>query len=105
MGYAVLAFDGADKTRRAAAMDRHRAVISRWAEDGRMPFGTPLFTVFPGMMKLIVLFSGAVSISTGVVIAIFSDPALLPEMKRKSFPNPPFMLPPSIGPVATLSAG
>jgi len=44
MGYAVLAFDGADNTRRAAAMDRHRAVISRWAEDGRMPFGTPLFT-------------------------------------------------------------
>ena len=44
MGYAILAFDGADKTRRAAAMDRHRAVISRWAEDGRMPFGTPLFT-------------------------------------------------------------
>jgi uncharacterized protein YciI len=44
MGYAVLAFDGSDKTRRAAAMDRHRAVISRWAEDGRMPFGTPLFT-------------------------------------------------------------
>ena len=44
MGYAVLAFDGADKSRRTAAMDRHRAVISRWAEDGRMPFGTPLFT-------------------------------------------------------------
>jgi uncharacterized protein YciI len=44
MGYAILAFDGADKARRAAAMDRHRAVISRWAEDGRMPFGTPLFT-------------------------------------------------------------
>ncbi len=44
MGYAVLAFDGSDKARRAAAMDRHRAVISRWAEDGRMPFGTPLFT-------------------------------------------------------------
>jgi uncharacterized protein YciI len=44
MGYAILAFDGNDPSRRAAAMDRHRVVISRWAEDGRMPFGTPLFT-------------------------------------------------------------
>jgi uncharacterized protein YciI len=44
MAYAILAFDGKDPSRRAAAMDRHRAVISRWAEDGRMPFGTPLFT-------------------------------------------------------------
>lgn len=44
MAYAILAFDGNDSSRRAAAMDRHRAVISRWAADGRMPFGTPLFT-------------------------------------------------------------
>ena len=44
MAYAILAFDGNDPSRRAAAMDRHRAVISRWAADGRMPFGTPLFT-------------------------------------------------------------
>ena len=44
MAYAILAFDGNDPSRRTAAMDRHRAVISRWAADGRMPFGTPLFT-------------------------------------------------------------
>jgi len=47
MGYAVLAFDGEDEgalARRMAARDRHIAVISAWAADGRLALGVPLFT-------------------------------------------------------------
>lgn len=43
MGYAILAFDGADPSRRAAARDAHLAVITRWAADGRLALGVPLF--------------------------------------------------------------
>lgn len=44
MGYAVIAWDGPDPSRRAAARDRHLAVITRWAEEGRLALGVPLFT-------------------------------------------------------------
>lgn len=44
MGYAVIAWDGPDPSRRAASRDRHLAVITRWAEDGRLALGVPLFT-------------------------------------------------------------
>ncbi|WP_232474702.1 YciI family protein [Neoroseomonas rubea] len=44
MGYAIIAWDGPDPSRRAAARDRHLAVITRWAEDGRLALGVPLFT-------------------------------------------------------------
>lgn len=44
MGYAVIAWDGPDPSRRAAARDRHLAVITRWAEQGRLALGVPLFT-------------------------------------------------------------
>jgi uncharacterized protein YciI len=45
MGYAVLAFDGEDEgapARRMAARDRHLEVLTIWAGDGRLAFGTPL---------------------------------------------------------------
>ena len=45
MGYAVLAYDGEDAeapARRSAARDRHLAVLTEWAGDGRLAFGTPL---------------------------------------------------------------
>jgi uncharacterized protein YciI len=47
MGYAVLAFDGDDEgapARRMAARERHLAVITEWAADGRLALGVPLFT-------------------------------------------------------------
>lgn len=43
MGYAVIAWDGPDPARRMAVRDRHLAVITRWAQDGRLALGTPLF--------------------------------------------------------------
>lgn len=45
MGYAILAFDGEDAeapARRMAARDRHLEVLTVWAGDGRLAFGTPL---------------------------------------------------------------
>jgi uncharacterized protein YciI len=45
MGYAVLAYDGEDAeapARRMAARDRHLQVLTQWAGDGRLAFGTPL---------------------------------------------------------------
>ena len=47
MGYAVIAWDGEDEgalDRRMAARDRHMAVITEWAADGRLALGVPLFT-------------------------------------------------------------
>lgn len=47
MGYAIIAWDGEDEEapqRRVAARDRHLAVITEWAADGRLAFGVPLFT-------------------------------------------------------------
>ena len=47
MGYAVIAWDGEDEgalERRMAARDRHMAVITEWASDGRIALGVPLFT-------------------------------------------------------------
>ena len=47
MGYAIIAWDGEDDAasdRRMAARDRHLAVITAWAADGRLALGTPLFT-------------------------------------------------------------
>ena len=44
MGYAVLAYDGEDEAapaRRMAARVRHLAVLTTWAGDGRLAFGTP----------------------------------------------------------------
>lgn len=43
MGYAILAFDGADPSRRAAVREAHLAVITRWAAQGRLALGVPLF--------------------------------------------------------------
>ena len=43
MGYAILAFDSTDMSRRQQARDRHLAVITRWAQDGRLALGVPLF--------------------------------------------------------------
>lgn len=44
MGYAIIAWDGPDPARRMAVRDRHLAVITRWAADGRLALGAPLFT-------------------------------------------------------------
>lgn len=44
MGYAIIAWDGPDPARRMATRDRHLAVITRWAQDGRLALGSPLFT-------------------------------------------------------------
>lgn len=44
MGYAIIAWDGPDPERRMAVRDRHLAVITRWAADGRLALGVPLFT-------------------------------------------------------------
>lgn len=47
MGYAIIAWDGTDAEapgRRMAARDRHMAVITEWAADGRLALGVPLFT-------------------------------------------------------------
>lgn len=44
MGYAIIAWDGPDPSRRAAARDRHLSVITRWAAEGRLALGVPLFT-------------------------------------------------------------
>jgi uncharacterized protein YciI len=44
MGYAIIAWDGPDPDRRMAVRDRHLAVIIRWAEQGRLALGVPLFT-------------------------------------------------------------
>ncbi len=44
MGYAIIAWDGPDPDRRMATRDRHLGVITRWAEDGRLALGSPLFT-------------------------------------------------------------
>ncbi len=43
MAYAIIAFDGDDPTRRQAVRDRHLAVITEWAREGRLVLGTPLF--------------------------------------------------------------
>jgi len=43
MGFAILAFDSTDPTRRTQARGRHMEVITRWAADGRLALGTPLF--------------------------------------------------------------
>ncbi len=43
MGYAVMAFDGSDPAKRAAARERHLAVITAWATQGRLALGVPLF--------------------------------------------------------------
>lgn len=44
MGYAIIATDGPDPARRMAVRDRHLEVITRWARDGRLALGVPLFT-------------------------------------------------------------
>ena len=44
MGYAIIAKDGPDPSRRAASRDRHLAVLTRWAQDGRLALGVPLFS-------------------------------------------------------------
>ncbi len=44
MGYAIIAWDGPDPSRRAASRDRHLAVLTRWAQDGRLALGVPLFS-------------------------------------------------------------
>mgnify|MGYP005842369209 CR=1 FL=1 len=44
MAYAIIGQDGPDPSRRAAARDRHLAVIARWAQEGRLALGVPLFT-------------------------------------------------------------
>ena len=43
MGYAIIAFDSTDASRRAEARERHMEVITRWAADGRLALGVPLF--------------------------------------------------------------
>lgn len=43
MGFAILAFDSTDPSRRAEARARHMEAITRWAGDGRLALGTPLF--------------------------------------------------------------
>jgi uncharacterized protein YciI len=56
MGYAILAFDGADPSRRAAVRDEHLAVITRWAAEGRLALGVPLFNAaFQPVGSLMVL--------------------------------------------------
>lgn len=42
MGYAIIAFDGTDASRRREARARHMDVITRWAADGRLALGVPL---------------------------------------------------------------
>jgi uncharacterized protein YciI len=44
MGYAIIAWDGPDPARRMASRERHLAVITRWAAEGRLALGVPLFT-------------------------------------------------------------
>lgn len=44
MGYAIIAWDGPDPSRRMEVRDRHLAVITRWAQEGRLALGVPLFT-------------------------------------------------------------
>ena len=51
------------------------------------------------------VFSATLVMSTGEVMLIFSPDLLLPVMKRKSWPKPPFMPSPAIGVVATVSSG
>ncbi len=56
MGYAVMAFDGPDPAKRAAARDRHLAVITAWAAEGRLALGVPLFdTSFKPVASLMIL--------------------------------------------------
>lgn len=56
MGYAILAFDGADPSRRAAVREAHLAVITGWAAEGRLALGVPLFNAaFQPMGSLMVL--------------------------------------------------
>jgi len=56
MGFAILAFDSTDPSRRAEAIGRHREVITRWAADGRLALGTPLFdAAFQPMGSLMIL--------------------------------------------------
>lgn len=43
MGFAILAFDSTDPSRRQESRARHMEVITRWAADGRLALGTPLF--------------------------------------------------------------
>lgn len=44
MGYAIIAWDGPDPARRAAARDKHLSILTRWAQDGRLALGVPLFS-------------------------------------------------------------
>lgn len=44
MGYAIIAWDGPDPSRRMAARDRHLQVLQGWAGSGRLALGVPLFT-------------------------------------------------------------
>lgn len=46
MGYVIIAWDGTDKDaldRRMAVRDRHLAVITRWAKEGKLQLGFPTF--------------------------------------------------------------
>lgn len=43
MGYAIIAFDSSDPSRRLEARERHLSVITRWAAEGRLALGVPLF--------------------------------------------------------------
>ena len=43
MGFAIIAFDSTDPQRRMDARGRHMEVITRWADDGRLALGVPLF--------------------------------------------------------------
>ncbi|WP_149539494.1 YciI family protein [Siccirubricoccus phaeus] len=47
MAYAVFGWDGEDDgaaARRMAARERHLAILTEWARDGRLALGVPLFT-------------------------------------------------------------
>lgn len=56
MGYAILAFDSTDTSRRMEVRGRHMEVITRWAADGRLALGVPLFdAAFQPVGSLMVL--------------------------------------------------
>jgi uncharacterized protein YciI len=61
MAFAILAFDGTDEgaaARRAAARERHLAVITAMAADGRLALGAPLFDAAGRIAGSLMMLSG-----------------------------------------------
>jgi len=72
MGHVILGWDGEDAeapARRAAVRDRHLAVITRWAEAGRLSLAVPLFRQEGGVAGSVMVLAGEDELGTREYLA------------------------------------